>query len=342
MFIMSRLQRSKILDSEYIDEFFLSNNITQGEKIPFYILWKGENPNKLELKIEGFKSFIEFYNVECRKDIDENTICATKFYIRGYVGGLLDTEITETPIKKGTLYVKVVRNNGQVRILTKKRNLYTTSLEITEVPTNLNSSNYENKINICLKGNTTVFLYIEELEGNQCHFIIPPPLRERIEQNIESIRSELSQLRVIAPTYLTTINTMEEFFYDISNQDMAKERIKELSDSPFGNEPSFYSLIDMITTNLLYHQSTGTQIFRSFSEYLESYSTKKAYFSNPLMFVETPRGKSLLAIKIVAKNLLCQECSSPIELSIPIFSKVDSYLDLKKLISFRRVDYDIN
>ena len=36
-----------------ITEFYLADDIIQGEEIPFYLLWKGEDPMKICFEFEG-------------------------------------------------------------------------------------------------------------------------------------------------------------------------------------------------------------------------------------------------------------------------------------------------
>jgi hypothetical protein len=50
------------MDEDGNIEFFLGDDIIQGELVPFYILWKDISPTEIEIQFEGFKDLVEIHN----------------------------------------------------------------------------------------------------------------------------------------------------------------------------------------------------------------------------------------------------------------------------------------
>lgn len=58
-----------------IVDFFLADDIIQGEEVPFYLIWKGDNPKSIEILYEGFKELIEWYNsVESKISVGDGKV----------------------------------------------------------------------------------------------------------------------------------------------------------------------------------------------------------------------------------------------------------------------------
>ncbi|MDR2204309.1 MAG: hypothetical protein LBE76_08495 [Nitrososphaerota archaeon] len=55
-------------------EFYLGEDILQGEKVPFYFLWKDASIDKIKLQYTGFKSIVRLFNVSEHEKIDGGAI----------------------------------------------------------------------------------------------------------------------------------------------------------------------------------------------------------------------------------------------------------------------------
>ena len=90
-------------------EFFLADDIIQGEEVPFYLLWDGDDPKSIEIAYEGFKDIIEPYNaVESEIGKVDGEVVFRSFQVPGYLGGLLSTEVADEPSVRASLNVKLI------------------------------------------------------------------------------------------------------------------------------------------------------------------------------------------------------------------------------------------
>jgi len=192
-----------------ITEFYLADDIIQGEEIPFYLLWKGEDPMKICFEFEGFKSIIELYNnISSKTIIEGNKIIISGFHVSGYVGGLLSTEIANKPFTSGSLTIKIVNKKGVIENLKEVRKFYSTSAKIKSLPNIIDLTNLEinNKIDIEFNGNTTVIISIEEMEENECNIDIPSNVKKAIEKMTKILQKELNRLKERFPDHIDAIN----------------------------------------------------------------------------------------------------------------------------------------
>lgn len=330
-----------------IIDFFLSNDIIQGESIPFYLTWKGENPKKIILEYEGFQSLVELYNAKYSENIPEhNRVVISEFEIPNYLGGLLSTQISDIPIYIGSVSLKIFDADNNVVTLKETRKIYTTILKISYVPNELylDGEDPTNKVCIELKGETTVFIEVEELNENQCPIDVPPDIKEMIFNVTKSINEGLSNLKEKYPKYIPALNLL----LGIKEEKMSlMQYIEKFNDeiiNSFEDDAFVEAVINVFLFTIFEQTSLKDRILGPWTEYLNCYSYNKAYFSNPMLILDVPENKSILAIKLVVRDLLEQECGEPLVVKVPVFQSAENcklQIPLRNIFSFERIKNDI-
>jgi len=323
-------------------DFFLGEDIIQGENIPFYLLWKGADPKEITLELSGFKSIVELHNaIKSRTVVKEGKTVVSGFYVPGYLGGLLSTEITNIPINYGSLTLNILEKNGSIKSLNAIREMYTTRLDLKEFPEDISigDSKVENKISIELKGNTTVFLGIEEMEKNECEIDIPSEVKAIFIKFYESIQKGVNELKEDFPEHQETL----ELFLVIPDTKVSVtqfiEKYGEKIKESFKDEIFLDAFSTIFITALFEQVGIEDRILKPLNEYFESNADDKAYFLNPLLQIRVPAGGCLMAIKIKANDLLKQE-SNEVEIKVPLKANEETYKPLKDLFLITRNIYE--
>lgn len=329
-----------------ITEFYLADDIIQGEEIPFYLLWKGEDPMKICFEFEGFKSIIELYNnISSKTIIEGNKIIISGFHVSGYVGGLLSTEIANKPFTSGSLTIKIVNKKGVIENLKEVRKFYSTSAKIKSLPNIIDLTNLEinNKIDIEFNGNTTVIISIEEMEENECNIDIPSNVKKAIEKMTKILQKELNRLKERFPDHIDAINIFLKEPNEKTSLTKYIESVEENLKQSLEDEIFTDALVNVFLNAYFKQDIIRDFILRPIDEYFSEFSIDKVYFSNPLLYITVPQKQCLLAIRVVITNLLNQESSLPLEIKLPIKGDIkSSTIPLKDLFSLRRVQIDNN
>ncbi len=321
-------------------EFFLSEDIIQGEKIPFYLLWNETDPKEIILEFEGFKSIIELYNaIESRTITEGDKKVISGFHVPGYIGGLLSTEITDQPITHGSLTVTICGKNGEVKSLKEVRKLHTTQLKVVDSPEeiSLNDSRASSQISIELKGKTSVFLDIEEMEKNECDIDIPPDVKAIFVKFYESIKKGLNELKEKFPEHLKVIDLFLEIPSSKISITQYSEKYGEEIKESFKDEVFLDDISTIFLTALFEQVGVEDRLLKPLNEYFESNAVDRAYFLNPLLQVRVPSSGCMMAIRIKGKDILTQECESPLEIRVYLKANEETFKPLKDLFSIRRV-----
>jgi len=321
-------------------EFYLADDILQGEDIPFYLLWDGDNPQTIMLRIDGFDSIKELHNVAESEEIEGVTVI-TKLHIPGYLGGIIATKNTDEPVTFGSLQVTIFSTkNREPVVFEERRALYTAKVVVKSVPHTLSIRNPADveKIDIEIQGKATVLFEIKESDINECRIDVPPDVKEALEKVNESIKNGLIELKERFPKHAETIDLIIAFDESKKSITTYAEELEEKLQGAFEDEGFADALVTVLITSFLKQTSSLDRIIRPMEEYFASYSANKAYFSNPLLHV-FPEGKECkLALRLTTTDLLRQECGSPVDITVPLTTCGITSIALKDLFSVRRLE----
>ena len=319
-------------------EFFLADDILQGEEVPFYLLWDGKNPKKIDLEISGFDSIKEFHNVAEYTNV-KNRYTIKKFHINGYLGGLISTKITRKPLIVGRIRIRFIPEDGAISKFDESRNLYTTSVKMRDTPKSIQfaSETPPEGFHLQLKGKTTVFFDIEELEGNECKIDLPQDLKELKEKVRIDIASGFKELEIRFPQHRDTLELILELENSKQSVESLTEDILEKIEKSFEDQEFAENVLMIIFTTVTKHIESRKSLINSLQEYFESYSSNKAYFTNPLLHIYVNKCESCrFAIRIHTFDLNKGECGKPIEIKTTVKSESDYQSPVKDLFTIER------
>jgi hypothetical protein len=322
-------------------DFYLADDILQGENIPFYLLWEGEDPLEINISFEGFTSLIELHNSAIKEAIfKENKVIVNSFQIGGYLGGILSTEISENYDLISKLKLEIINKDG-IRIpFEQKRVLYGTTISIPDLhelsfltdPITENSQ----KIELLLHGKTTIFFSIEELEDNECGIDVPLDVKEELERLTNLFDKGLKDLGKRFPAHSDLLNLMINFPDEKLSISAYLEELEDKMRIALKDKIFAEAFISLLLISLFHENSLEEVIIKPLHEYFETYSKQKAYFSNPLLCVDLQHGSHQLAIKLLTTNLIDQESGDPLEIRTMIHSDKEMSIPIRNLFELRR------
>lgn len=334
MFILNSPNNDKKLD------FHISQDIIQGEEIPFYLTWKEINVKTIELQYDGFKGISRLFNVKNDnvKKTSPVIIQSSNIASEGYIGGLLETEYINKSITHANIKIIIHSEDEESIILTKDRNIYGTEVNIKPIPDAIFfplEENYPN-IKIDFSGETTIFLDIEPLEGNEITFYIPDEIKhalEKIETDFKSGLLELKKEFIDHEEVVDKILSLEDIdsFSDFDN------RILEITDLLRDD----YDFIEALSYELLNAIMSNTSLrevyFFPLIEYLESNKADKLFFMSPFLRASIPPKGGVLKCKLILRDILFNENEIPYIIQTKIYRKNVTDVSLSDIFNIRRV-----
>jgi len=320
-------------------EFYLADDILQGEDVPFYLLWDDDNPQTIMLQIEGFDSIKELHNV-AEYEEGEGATVIKKLHIPGYLGGIIVTKNTDEPVTFGSLQVTISTGENKTVVFEEQRALYTAKVVVKSVPQMLSIRDCADigKIDIEIQGKATVIFEIEELDENECIIDVPPDVKEALEKVKEYIINGLSELKERYPSHSETVDMIITFDESKKSITAYVEELKEKLEESLEDEDFADALATVFISAFLKQTSYLDRIIRPMEEYFASYSAHRTYFLNPLLHV-FPEGKECkLALRLITTDLLRQQCGSPIDIVVPFTAQGGKSIALKDLFCVRRLE----
>jgi hypothetical protein len=149
-------------------EMYLGEDILQGEKVPFYLIWKEAHIEKIHVAYRGFKSLTRLYNVRgYEKTTDGAVVKKEELKTEGYLGGVLSTTLGESPAQQAELILSIEHSDGSSIILKEERILHSARAAILNQPSevNLPVARDQQRINVDIQGAASVIVDITGAKG---------------------------------------------------------------------------------------------------------------------------------------------------------------------------------
>jgi hypothetical protein len=319
------------------NELYLSEDILQGEKIPFYLIWSDNNVEKIKLEFEGFKQKIKLYNVNNYEQTQYNILITSKdLKSKGYIGGVLSTKLGNTP--KEYAYLKAVLEyaDGSSKNYLKERNLYSTRALLSSYPNKIDLSikKKEKPIIIKLKGITTIIIEIKKMPRG-LDLTFQPEVLSAFERFSVTTINNINKLKIEFPQYENEISTIidltsvESYF---SYMRQFEKIINKLKKDKSVMEALYYAILSA----LLSYDSLRDSVLLPLMEYMESNATSKAFLNSPFLCVKVPVGGGRLRCRLIFYDLLNHKCSPSLKIDTYIFSNEERLVQLKEIIQFER------
>ena len=326
-------------------ELYLSNDIVQGEDIPFYLLWDDTDLKEINIEYSGFSGIREFYNVKDGFSNKDMRILISDLKKDKYLGGALKTQKTDDPFKKGLLKATILKGNGTTLELIEKRTLFTSCLKIIPMESyglfSLNSP----LLNIELTGSTTIFIDIKTDDNSDLQLVLPLEIQTSIEKFMSSLMTGLNDLDLRFPN-----NPVLDLFRDLfqSPEKLSEQQYLERAGAAIKKyEPSeeFKEAAGMVFFNAIHVESNMLNlVIRPLMEYFESLAAKKVFLNSPFLTLEIFEGQNIFKGRIIYQNILEREeirNQTPLNeepFEIVVYSDKNQTVALKDIISIKRIE----
>jgi hypothetical protein len=323
-------------------EFYLGEDILQGEKVPFYLLWKSDSINKIELQSNGFKSIVRLFNVREYEKTNSGAIVRKEMLKSpGYLGGLLSTALstalTESPARPAQLVLNIERSNGISIILKEDRILHSARPFLVNQPTAINVPIKKNQecIKINIEGAASVFIDISQSKRG-LELVFPQGVLTAVEA---FALAAIDGMKMISKEYpqhseLLSLLTMEDYENKSFTQliQSIQRKLKKASKDKGFMEALAYVYVSA----LIEQEKVKDSLLIPMLEYLESEATTKAFLTSPFLCAEVPKGGGTLNCTLRFYDLLRHKCAKPLKIKTRLVATEDNLVPLKELIQFSR------
>lgn len=319
-------------------ELYLSEDIIQGENVPFYLIWREIDIASIQFRFEGFESISHLYNVKNPdRAIMEGLVLCQDFKTPRYIGGVLTTKLTDNPFRQALLEVTLKLNNGELIQLVEKRILHTTNVQISYVPESIHLpfTQTESFVEVELKGSTTVLISLEAQETSEIEFVLPKEVLSALEKFAYTVSEGLKQLKDEFPNHAKLVDSIFDVSDNVSLRqyfDMVETKFRDVKD-----DRSFMESVSMVFVSAILGQGDiNSTLFLPLLEYLESTAASKAFFVSPFLCAKVPSGGGRLSCWLIVRDLLGNQCE-PVAVETILHSDKEAIIPLKEMIRVRRL-----
>jgi hypothetical protein len=323
-------------------EFYLGEDILQGEKVPFYLLWKGNSIDKIELQCKGFKSIIRLFNVRGYEKTESGAIVRKEMLKSpGYLGGLLftalSTALTESPARPAQLVLNIEHSNGTSITLKEDRILHSARPFLVNQPKEISVPIKKNQecIKINIEGAASVFIDISQSKGG-LELGFPQGFLTAVEAFASAAIDGMKMLSKEYPQHsellsLVTTEDYEKKSFTQIMQSIERKMKKARKDKDFAE-----ALAYVYVSALLEQEKVKDSLLIPMLEYLESGATTKAFLTSPFLCAEVPEGGGTLNCTLKFHDLLRHKCAKSLKIRARLMATEDTLVPLKELIHFSR------
>lgn len=323
-------------------EFYLGEDILQGEKVPFYLLWKDNSIDKIKLQYTGFKSIVRLFNVNEYEKIDGGAIIRKEaLKSPGYLGGTLSTAtataLNESPSQQACLVIDIEYSNGTSISLKEDRILHSARAFLINQPSPISVPIKKNQecIKINIEGAASVNIDISQLKGG-LELKLPPEVLTTMERFAMAVIEGMEILKKEYPQHseLLSLFKMENQENKSFNQLMKliQHKMEKVKEDKGFTEALAYVYVSAI----MEQQKVKDSILIPMFEYLEAGATTKAFLISPFLCVAVPKGGGTLKCTLRFYDLLRHNCVKPIKIRTHLMATEDTLVPLKELIQFSR------
>lgn len=314
-------------------QLYLSKDIIQGECIPFYLTWGEVEIKQIDLNLDGFDEVIEYHNVIDSFSSEKLTIMNTDLKSQRYFGGVLKAGSSDEPFQKAKFTVNITLDDGIIK-LDKERTLFTTKIEIANIPELIELPFEKPQIDIELRGDTTIFIDLESDEDSDIRLELPKEIQNAIERFTSALFNGLTLLKEEFPEHSTLLDLFLDLDEDTSEAQFIDKFTNEMM--RVEHDTDFAEAFALTFVGAFLGQSGIRDVYlRPLLEYFESNATTKAFFHQPFLVANVPKGVGFLKGRIQYEDLL-ENLGSPIDFEVKIQSDEPVLIPIKQLFTIRR------
>ena len=324
-------------------ELYVSEDIIQGEDVPFYILWKRDDIKSFSFELDGFSSVIEYHNVKDDISPDLHVVKIDDLKSPHYLGGILKSGVFDNPFKKAYFQVHVILSNDKKIELNEERILYNTSLTIKTLPEIIKIPFDKPPIQIQLCGSTTIFMDMVSSENSELAVKLPDEVLDALEKLYSQIEKGLNNLRTEFTEYASFIDSLLQLFNPPFEEQALDEMLKKFE--KVKTDKSFVEALGLAFVNAIFSQtSVKDRIFIPLLSYFASAASEKAFLVSPFSCIYVPEGGGRLKLEIISENIpeyyddseIEEKSIQPLIIETNIASDKGVLIPIKELIEIRR------
>jgi len=316
---------------------YLGEDILQGEKVPFYLIWKEIPIERIQITYRGFKSLIRLYNVKgYEKTTDGAVVKKEEIKTAGYLGGVLSTTLGESPAQHAELTLAIERPGGNSIRLKEERVLHSARASILYQPSevNLPVAKGQQKIKVDIQGAASVIIDIADVRGG-LELVFPPEVLTAIQRFVEVVIEGIEKLEKEYPKYSEFLSSLSGDYEEKSFTQLERSLKRKIE--KFKTDKSFLEALALIyVTAILEQESTKDSILIPMMEYLESGTSAKAFLNSPLLCAKVPKGGGILKCRLRFFDLLNHNCAKSLTIKTRLLTREEMLVPLKEIIQFTR------
>lgn len=321
-------------------ELYVSEDILQGESVPFYVTWQDPRVTQISLEARGFKSIKKLYNVKGRtRPLQRIDVLVSEMKTFGYLGGVLSTVSSAGPSENADLRAILRRADGTIEELIQERTLHSVRASAVNAPRRIILPLRRNTAVFGLEviGEATALIDIEQPKGG-LELTLPKEILTAIERFGLSVFEGFGQLKEEFPKHRELLSEIIEMTKDTKKEALL-ERIEELdrrmkklkSDKEFAE-----AFLYVAVTALVQEGGMKDSVLLPLVEYFEANAAVKVFLESPLLCVKVPKGGGRFKCRLILKDLLGHRCGASIMLETIIESDSETMLPLKEIVKFER------
>ncbi len=319
-------------------EVYLSEDILQGEEVPFYVKWKKTKVSAILVSIKGFERISRLYNVKGEQNLKPPiSVKSESLSLAGYFGGSLTTAMSEEPLRPAALTLRITTSAGKTLEFDEPRTLHSARLAVEYVPaeTNLGAGATPESSIVSITGPATVFLDITESKTSEVMLDLPEEIQSAYQKFATAVIEGMDRLKEEFPQHSTVIDRLLTVPEGKTMRQLFDSAVSEIE--PLKGDKSFMEAFATVFVAAMIGQvSVKDTLFMPLLEYLESNAATKAYLRVPFLTARVPEGGGSLSCILEAYDLLGRKCGSAIEITTKVRSDKPASVPLKNLIRFKR------
>ena len=331
-------------------EIFMPKYCVQGERIPFYILWKNSKNIEISVSLPTSLILTEIYNID-RKNISfkDGQYIAHNFEMNGYFGGIIKSQLYEEASSVQTVKFSINDNSGNSCSFDKYIEMFRPDVRISHDVSEITISNIKGKqlpdkhISLYNYGKGTGIVKIDILADSEIKEGIPEGFEKFKIGFLQDIKQSFSVLTLKFPQYKDIVNSFLEAVNDPLPSKSAKfetirNTIKEI-EKAFDNDEKFAEeFVQAVAASYLKNVTVLTDVI-SFLAFMKSVGKNKIIFVDAMKVLNISSTPKKLHANLIVSDLVQNEYQ-PIELrDITLGSDVKCTIPVYQIFDTQVVNY---
>lgn len=305
-------------------EVYVPEYCTQGDRIPFYVLWDRSQDIKISLSLPSDLELHEVYNINSKElKKEKNLIVAQNFEIVGYFGGVIKSKLYDEASTAKLIEFTIHENSYPIKSFKRIIELFRPDVKIHKNTSSITISHTKNKqitnkqLHLLNQGKGTGIVKIDISNESEIKEGIPEGFEEFKEKFLKDLNESFIELTSKFPQYKKIIDDFMMFVYDplpfqSDKLDLLKTTTRNLERAFDNNDEFWEGFSQSVTTAFLKNVSLLTSV-TSFLAFMKSISKNKIIFIDAMKVLKVSTKPQKLKANLLITDLT-QNAYEPINL----------------------------